>query len=234
MAVNKNADIDEYNLKGEIIGKLEVAPFNLIPDDYQQLISQAIRVYLANQRQGNASTKTRGEVKGSTKKIYRQKGTGRARHGSIKAPIFVGGGIVFGPRPKDFSLLLSKKMKKKSLLISLFDKIINKQFIAVGGLSKVLPKTKELCKIFELIIKDFPNKKQILLINHQSKNLYLASRNISNVHIVEADNVNLYEILTSSLLIGDTQVVKDLLAKQKIELKKEKTDKNRASKKMIN
>src|SRR5207248_616028 len=80
----------------------------------KKLLAQAVRVYLANKRQGNASTKTRGEVEGSTRKIYRQKGTGNARHGSIRAPIFVKGGIVHGPRPRDFSLGLSKKMRRKA------------------------------------------------------------------------------------------------------------------------
>src|SRR3990170_6251019 len=106
------------------------------------LLAQAVRVYLANQRTGNAATKTRGEVEGSTRKIYRQKGTGRARHGAIRAPIFVGGGIVFGPRPHDFHLDFPKKMKRRALGSALTSKLGSGDVIVVSGLSDLEPKTK--------------------------------------------------------------------------------------------
>src|SRR3990172_10626024 len=96
-----------------------------------RLLAQYVRVYLANQRQGNASTKTRGEVTGSTRKIYRQKGTGNARHGSIKAPIFVGGGITFGPKPRDYSLKMNKKQKTLALFSSLTVKANDKEIFAL-------------------------------------------------------------------------------------------------------
>src|SRR3989344_6029979 len=108
-----------YDLKGAKSGTLALPKEVFGTKVNNSLMAQAVRVYLANQRQGNATTKTRGEVQGSSKKIYRQKGTGRARHGSLRAPIFVKGGIVFGPKPRDFSLDLPKKMKRKALFSSL-------------------------------------------------------------------------------------------------------------------
>src|SRR3989338_5152877 len=100
------------------------------------LLAQAVRVYLANQRQGTVSTKTRGEVAGSTRKIYRQKGTGRARHGSIRAPIFVHGGLVFGPKPRDYSMKFPKKMRKAALASALSSKVNDAQVKVVDGLEK--------------------------------------------------------------------------------------------------
>ena len=103
--------VNVVGIDGKISGKIAL-PGEIFGEKVNKaLLAQAVRVYLANQRQGNASTKTRGEVEGSTRKIYRQKGTGRARHGSVRAPIFVKGGIVFGPKPRDFSLDMPKKKK---------------------------------------------------------------------------------------------------------------------------
>src|SRR6266404_5428662 len=114
-------------IDGKVSGKVSL-PGEMFGEKVNKaLLAQAVRVYLANQRQGNASTKTRGEVDGSTAKIYRQKGTGRARHGSKRAPIFVKGGIVFGPKPRDFSLSLPQKMKRKALFSALSAKVKDKE-----------------------------------------------------------------------------------------------------------
>ena len=113
----------------------------------KKLLAQAVRVYMANKRQGNASTKTRGEVEGSTRKIYRQKGTGNARHGSIRAPIFVKGGIVHGPKPRDFGLDLSKKMRRKALFSALSAKLQDGDVKVVSGFEKMTPKTKQFVSV---------------------------------------------------------------------------------------
>ena len=126
---SQNAEVKAGSLKVTVVGidgaskgsmTLPEAVFGAKPN--KALIAQAVRVYLANQRQGNAATKTRGEVIGTTKKIYRQKGTGRARHGAAKAPIFVGGGVAHGPHPHDFSMEFPKKMKQKALISALSEK----------------------------------------------------------------------------------------------------------------
>ena len=116
VATKKNTaglTVDVYDTRGKVVEKMHLPKDIFGVDVNQQLIAQAVRVYLANKRQGTVSTKTRGEVTGSTRKIYRQKGTGRARHGSIRAPIFVHGGLVFGPKPRDYSMKFPKKMRKQ-------------------------------------------------------------------------------------------------------------------------
>ena len=108
-------NIDVFDIKGKNVGSISLPESIFKAKVNPQVVAQAVRVYLANQRQGTSSTKTRGEVQGSTRKIYRQKGTGRARHGSIRAPIFVHGGVAFGPKPRDFSLKIPSKIKQQAL-----------------------------------------------------------------------------------------------------------------------
>lgn len=166
------------------------------------VLSQYVRVYLANQRQGNASTKTRSEVVGSTKKIFKQKGTGRARHGSIKAPIFVGGGVAGGPKPRDYSLKMSKKQRKQALFQALTAKQKEKN---VWGLSNefltMKPKTASFYKTLKTA--GIGGKRTLVLVPKKDKNgLVLAGRNIEGVTFEEVKNVNAYEVMrTSNLLI---------------------------------
>lgn len=160
------------------------------------LIAQAIRVYLANQRQGNASTKTRGDVVGSTRKIYRQKGTGRARHGALKAPIFVGGGIAFGPHPHDFSLNLPTKMKKAALISALSEK-------AQAGMVKVVDgefsgKTKEVVKLMKTLEMTKKGKTdKVLLVVDKNENAKRGARNIGGLEIETADTLSTYGVVVN-------------------------------------
>lgn len=164
----------------------------------QPLMAQAVRVYLANQRTGTSSTKTRGEVTGSTRKIYRQKGTGRARHGGVRAPIFVGGGVAFGPKPRDFSLKLPKKMKKVALYSALSLKASMGEVKVLTGLSKIEPKTKNM----NTIIKKISSEKRILLVtpSKEMENIKRAGRNIENLEISDANLLNTYQVLKSKEL----------------------------------
>ncbi|MBI3366089.1 50S ribosomal protein L4 [Candidatus Roizmanbacteria bacterium] len=167
----------------------------------QKLLAQYVRVYLANQRQGTASTKTRGEVTGSTRKIYRQKGTGRARHGSIKAPIFVGGGIVGGPKPRDYSLKMNKKQKRKSLFLALTLKR-NEDAILVADktLLSIEPKTKFVAEF--LSNAGLQNKKVLFVLPKMEKNNFiLASRNIPYVQFETATSLNPYMLLAAEKII---------------------------------
>lgn len=163
------------------------------------LMAQAVRVYLANQRQGNASTQTRSEVEGSRKKIYRQKGTGGARHGSKRAPIFVKGGVAHGPKPKDYSLSLPKKMKKAALFSALTLKFKDGEIKVLSGLTKIEPKTKIMDILVKKISEDQNKKQKVLLITSAApkdlENVYRAGRNISNVEILNAKLLNTYEVL---------------------------------------
>ncbi|OGH10348.1 MAG: 50S ribosomal protein L4 [Candidatus Levybacteria bacterium RIFCSPHIGHO2_01_FULL_36_15] len=168
------------------------------------LMAQAVRVYLANQRSGTASTKTRGEVRGSTRKIYRQKGTGRARHGAIRAPIFVGGGIVFGPRPHSFSLNLPSKMKRKALFSALTLKRQSDQ-ITILDIKDLEPKTREFIKIMKNL--DLLDKKKktankvLFILPEKLENIERAARNVEGVSIEKANMLNTYMVLNCDRIL---------------------------------
>ena len=197
--------IDVFDIKGTITGKISLPEEIFGAKVNEKLVAQAVRVYLANQRQGNASIKTRGEVRGSRRKIWRQKGTGRARHGDKYAPIFVGGGIAHGPRPKDFSLKMPKKMKRRALFGTLTSKLKEKQLLVVSGLEKIRPKTKEMLKMSEnLKLKTKNNKlkvKTLLIVPKKAKNVILAGRNLENLAFCQADLLNPYQVLNAKKLI---------------------------------
>jgi len=172
-----------------------------------------VRAYLANKRQGTASTKTRGEVSGSTRKIYRQKGTGRARHGDIKAPIFVGGGVVFGPKPKDYSLKINKKQKKQAFFGALTYQFKNGRILVFADeFLKIKPKTKNLFSFFEKNnLTD--EKKLIVLPKMEKNNLILAGRNIPNLDFVSYDNLNAYQVLNAGKIIFLEEALNNLTKK---------------------
>lgn len=167
------------------------------------LIAQAVRVYLANQRQGNANTKSRNEITLTTAKWYRQKGTGRARHGAQSAPIFVGGGVAHGPKAHDFSLSMPKKMKKAALISALSQRAIDGDIKVLSGLSKITPKTKEMSVLFGKVIEN--KKSNVLLVtsapSKELDNVYKAGRNIKNVKIINAKLLNAYEVLKYKNLV---------------------------------
>jgi large subunit ribosomal protein L4 len=172
-----------------------------------------IRVYFANKRQGTASTKTRGEVSGSTRKIYRQKGTGRARHGDIKAPIFVGGGVVFGPKPRNYSLKINKKQKRQAFLGALTYQFKNKGVLVFDdSFLTIKPKTNEL---FDFFVKNnlASEKKLIVLPKMEKNNLVLAGRNISNLKFISLESLNAYQILNTKKLIFLEEALKSLTKK---------------------
>lgn len=183
----------KITLPGEIFGA-KVNP---------NLMTQAVRVYLFAQRQGHASTKTRGEVKGTTKKMYRQKGTGRARHGAAKAPIFVGGGITFGPRPRDFSLDFPKKMRRASLFSSLTSKF-QEEKVKVLDLNGSTGKTQELIRMLkslDLVSKNGKAKKIMVVVTNDSEMVIRASRNINGAILKNAANLTTYEVLNSNTIL---------------------------------
>lgn len=174
---------------------------------YPNLIAQAVRVYLANQRAGGAATKTRGKVEGSTRKIYKQKGTGRARHGSIRAHIFVGGGVVFGPVPHDFHLNMPKKMKSKALASILSQKREESSVIVVEGLEKIEPKTKLMAKALAALEAD---KKTLVVVGAAQKNIVKATRNITKVQTLTAHDLHTYAVYTNKKVLFTKQAVDEL------------------------
>lgn len=210
------------DVAGKSLSPIAVSAEAFAVKDNQTLVSQAVRVYLANQRQGTVSVKTRAEVTGSTKKIWRQKGTGRARHGDRQAPLFVGGGRAHGPKPKDWSLSLNKKMKKQALFSSLSYSLTKKRLLVVDGLEKVKPKSSDLIKILQALkcqVKKKQLTERVLLLTPQKRveSLVYASRNIANLKAESVALVNTYDVLHYQKIIFMTAALADF---EKIFLKK--------------
>lgn len=192
-----------FDIKGKVAGNIDLPQEIFNAKINGPLMSQAVRVYLANQRQGTVKTKNRGEVNATTKKIWQQKGTGRARHGSKRAPLFVGGGLAFGPRPRDLSLSISKKMKTLALFSALSSKLKDQELKIVKGLEALTPKTKIMAGVLKNLGID--NDKRVLLVmpkkSAESENVYRASRNIEGIEILSANTLNAYKVLDNTLVL---------------------------------
>lgn len=186
-----------FDLTGKVVEKVSLPEEIFAVKVNKPLLAQAVRVYLANQRQGNASTKTRGEVRGSTRKIYRQKGTGRARHGGVRAPIFVHGGLVFGPKPRDYSLKLPQKMRRAALFSSLTVKQQEGKMKFIIDLSKITPKAKEFSALLKKLTLTEKNRNLLVVLHDNNENIRRSAQNISGVVITLAKNLHAYDVLHS-------------------------------------
>lgn len=166
-----------------------------------ELLAQYVRVYLANQRQGNASVKTRAEISLTKHKAWRQKGTGRARHGAKSAPIFVGGGVAFGPKPKNYLLKLNKKQKKAAFFGALTKAFEENNILGLSDEAmNIKPKTKEISAFLKKL--DINTKRILLVLPKLGKNnLVLASRNISNIELADVRSLNPYVVLRQDAII---------------------------------
>lgn len=162
------------------------------------LISQAVRIHLSNRRQGTKAAKTRGEVKISGRKIYRQKGTGRARHGARSAPIFVGGGVTFAPKPIDYTLSLSDKMKKQALLSALSAQFESGGLIAISGLSGIEPKTKKVASVLPKLARNGP---YLFVLPESWPNALRAIRNIAGCDIRRAKDLSTFDVVSHKTII---------------------------------
>ncbi len=171
--------------------------FGIEPNDHAIYLDT--KQYLANQRQGTHSSKDRGEISGSTRKIKRQKGTGTARAGSIKNPLFRGGGRVFGPKPRDYSFKLNKKVKQLARKSALSYKASTNNIIVLEDFSLDTPKTKEIIKMGNNL--NISNKKSVFVLAEQNNNIYLSTRNIYGVEVVTASELSTYKIMKASKLI---------------------------------
>ena len=188
------------NISGKETGRkvnLNDSIFGIEPNDHAIYLDT--KQYLANQRQGTHKSKERGEVTGSTRKIKRQKGTGTARAGSIKNPLFRGGGRVFGPTPRDYSFKLNKKVKQLARKSALSYKASTNSIIVLEDFSFEVPKTKEIIKMG--INLNISNKKSVFVLPEQNNNIYLSSRNVNGVEVVIASELSTYKIMKASTLI---------------------------------
>lgn len=183
-----------YNQEGQETGQTELKSeiFGIVPKAV--VIQQAVEAQLANRRQVLAHTKTRAEVRGGGRKPWRQKGTGRARHGSIRSPIWVGGGVAFGPRKdRNFQKKINKKARRLALFMSLSDKLNNQRLYLIEDLNLNTAKT----KLLKEIIKKLPGgeSKLLLAIMPTEKNIFQAGHNLKKVKITSADSLNVYDVL---------------------------------------
>ncbi len=194
------ANLALYNVKGEEIGKIEVGDSFLKEKVNKQLLFDAVQSYLANQRVGTASTKTRSDVSGGGRKPWRQKGTGRARAGTIRSPLWRGGGIVFGPHPRDYSFYIGKKAKKKAIRGAFLLKLKQGKVKIVDALPMNTPKTKDMVSYLNNIK---TGKTALILTSDVDnyKNIYLAARNIPGVSAQRVDYITTYELLKHEELI---------------------------------
>ncbi|MEK9143577.1 MAG: 50S ribosomal protein L4 [Patescibacteria group bacterium] len=186
-----------FGIDGKPTGKITLPKELFAAKINNVLMAQAVRVYLSNQREGSASTKTRGQVEGSTRKIYRQKGTGRARHGGIRAPIFVGGGIVFGPSPRDFTLEFPKKMRRAALASALTSAFGEGKMIVVDGLGSIA-KTKIMANSLQNVGVTGP---ALLVTGRGTEVGTRSARNIDNLDTLPAQNLNAYTVLSHQKLV---------------------------------
>jgi len=192
--------IDILNTNGESLGRSVELPeeiFGIEPNEHVMYL--AVKQYLNNQRQGTHKSKERGEVKGSTKKIKRQKGTGTARAGDIKNPIFRGGGRIFGPRPRSYSSKLNHKVRDLARKSALSSKAKNGKITVVEDFSFDAPSTKSFVDVLKKLNKE--EGRVIFVIDDYDRNLYLSSRNYPNAKVEIARNLSTYDILHASKII---------------------------------
>jgi len=198
--------LDVLNLKGEKVEEIEVSDEVFKKEPNLNTIYEANKAYLANQRLGTAKTKTRGEVSGSGRKLWRQKGTGRARMGSIRSPLWRGGGVVFGPKPKSFKIRLHKKVKRNALISSLSLKALDKKILVLDDITIKKPKT----KIMARIISKLGLKKPLFILHKRSPDFIRSTRNIPNIHSSLPENLCSYYVLSHNELVFTKDGIKRL------------------------
>lgn len=189
-----------FNIKGEETGRevsLDEKVFGIEPNEHAVYLE--VKQYLANQRQGTHKVKTRNEVSGSTKKIKKQKGTGTARAGSIKSPVFRGGGTVFGPSPRDYGFKLNKKVKKLAKKSALSSMAAEKQIKVLEDFNFEAPKTKDFTSMLSSL--SVNDKKSLVILASYNDNVYLSSRNIKNTKVSTADELSTYDLVNADQLI---------------------------------
>lgn len=207
-----------YSLAGKATGTLALPKEFFAATVNKQLLAQALRVYTTNKKIMLAKTKNRGEVKASKAKIYRQKGTGRARHGAISAPIFVGGGTAFGPQVRKVRLVLPQRMKKAALIAALSSKMADKEIVGVAGFDKATGKTKEVFNLVTKISADKKIKSLLIVTDQKADNVIRGVKNIPGIDALSTNLLNAYEILSHEMLVLTKEAVEALV--------KPKEDKN--------
>ena len=208
-------EVSVLNINGQETGRtvtLNESIFGIEPNDL--VIYLDVKQYLANQRQGTAKTKERSEVSGSTRKLGRQKGGGGARRGDINSPVLVGGGRVFGPKPRDYGFKLNKKVKSLARRSALSYKAQENAIVVVEDFTMDVPKTKDFVNIAKNLKVD--GRKTLLILPEVNKNVYLSARNLQRSEVMTASSLNTYKVLNADVLIvteNSLKTIDGILAK---------------------
>ncbi len=197
------ANVTLYNMEGKEVGKIELKDEIFGVEINEHLVHKAVVAQLANKRQGTQKARTRSEVSGGGRKPWRQKGTGHARQGSIRAPQWKGGGVVFAPVPRDYSQKMNKKEKRAALLSALSSRVADNKIIVVEDLKLDEIKTKK----FAEVLKNLKVDKALVVLEEGNKNVQLSARNIPNVKTAGANTINVYDILKYNTLVLSKEVV---------------------------
>ena len=208
-------EINVLDIKGQETGRkvtLNESIFGIEPNDH--VIYLDVKQFLANQRQGTAKAKERSEHTGSTRKLIRQKGSGGARRGDINSPVLVGGGRVFGPKPRDYRFKLNKKVKTLARKSALSYKAQENGIIVVEDFSFEAPKTKEFLNVVKNL--NVADKKVLLVVPEVNKNVYLSARNLQKAEVMTANTINAYKVLNADVVVvseKSVQVIDEILTK---------------------
>ena len=198
--------VDILNIKGENVGSLELNETLFNTEISEHSVYEVVKNQLANKRQGTQSAKTRSEVRGGGRKPFRQKGTGRARQGSIRAPHYTGGGVVFAPKPRDYSYKVPKKLRRKALYSVLTSKVNDNELIVLEDLNLENAKTKEASQVLKAIN---AGDKAYIVTAENDNEVYRSFRNIEGVDVSQASLINVYDLVKHNKLV----ITKDAVAK---------------------
>lgn len=197
--------VNVLNMSGEQIEEIELSEDIFGVEVNQHVVYEVVKNQLANKRQGTQSTKTRAEVRGGGRKPWRQKGTGRARHGSTRSPIWKGGGVTFAPKPRDYSYKVPKKVRRLALKSVLSSKVEMGEIIVVDKINFDAPKTKEMANFLASIKAD---KKALIVMDEKNVNVIKSAKNIPNVETALVNTINVYDILKYNSFIITKEAVK--------------------------
>ena len=197
--------VNVYNQLGEVVGDIELNEAIFGIEVNEHVVYEVVKNHLANRRQGTQSAKTRAEVRGGGRKPWRQKGTGRARQGSIRAPQWKGGGVVFAPKPRSYNYTLPKKVRRLAMKSALTSKVQNGEMIVLDALNMEAPKTKEFVQILKNVN---AAKKALVVTAENNENVIKSAKNIEGVATATVNTINVYDILKYDSFIITTDAVK--------------------------
>ncbi len=198
--------VNVYDQEKNVVGEIELPDEIFGVEVKPEILHFVVRAHLAAKRQGTVSVKTRSTISGGGRKPWRQKGTGRARAGSIRSPLWRGGAVIHGPKPRDYSFKVNKKLKRLALKMALTSKLINDELLVVDKIKTNSHKTKEFIQIKNKL----ELKKALIVLPEKDNNLILASRNVPDVKLIGPENLNTYDILKCESLVITPEIVETL------------------------